>query len=196
MGKVYIAESPLYEITSKSGIRFAYNENEKAQILKEIEGEKYTIQRSKGLGENEPDMMNKTTMNPASRRLIRVTPDDEQATYIMFNTLLGDDLAARKDYIARYGADYIDLADIWWTHFDACLVASKWNCTRANKKTVKTIIKDYVIITIASFFYGVAISQFLDPNNIAPGGVSGLSMVINRIIPIEVGTLIMMININ
>ena len=57
-------------------------------------------------------MMNFTTMNPASRRLIRVTPDDEQATYIMFNTLLGDDLAARKDYIARYGADYIDLADI------------------------------------------------------------------------------------
>ncbi len=112
MGKVYIAESPLYEITSKSGIRFAYNEAEKAQILKEIEGEKYTIQRSKGLGENEPDMMNLTTMNPASRRLIRITPDDEQATYIMFNTLLGDDLAARKDYIARYGADYIDLADI------------------------------------------------------------------------------------
>lgn len=112
MGKVYIAESPLYEITSKSGIRFAYNEAEKAQILKEIDGEKYTIQRSKGLGENEPDMMNKTTMNPASRRLIRVMPDDEQATYIMFNTLLGDDLAARKDYIARFGADYIDLADV------------------------------------------------------------------------------------
>ena len=112
MGKVFIAESPLYEITSKSGIRFAYNEAEKAQILKEIEGERYTIQRSKGLGENEADMMNKTTMNPASRRLIRVTPDDEQATYIMFNTLLGDDLAARKDYIAKYGADYIDLADI------------------------------------------------------------------------------------
>ena len=114
MGKVYIAESPLYEITSKKtgDIRFAYNEAEKAQILKEMEGEKYTIQRSKGLGENEPDMMNKTTMNPASRRLIRVMPDDEQATYIMFNTLLGDDLAARKDYIAKYGADYIDLADI------------------------------------------------------------------------------------
>ena len=112
MGKVYIAESPLYEITSKSGIRFAYNEAEKAAILKEIEGERYTIQRSKGLGENEPDMMNLTTMNPATRRLIRITPDDEQATYVMFNTLLGDDLAARKDYIARFGADYIDLADV------------------------------------------------------------------------------------
>ena len=112
MGKVYVAESPLYEIQSKSGIRFAYNEAEKAQILEEIKGEKYTIQRSKGLGENEPDMMNKTTMNPASRRLIRITPDDEQATYIMFNTLLGDDLAARKEYISKFGADYIEYADI------------------------------------------------------------------------------------
>ena len=112
MGKVYIAESPLYEISSKSGIKFAYNEAEKAAILKEKEGEKITIKRSKGLGENDPDMMNFTTMNPKSRRLIRINPEDEQATYIMFNTLLGDDLAARKDYIAKYGADYIDLADV------------------------------------------------------------------------------------
>ncbi len=112
MGKVYIAESPLYEISSKSGIRFAYNEAEKAAILKEIEGEKHTIKRSKGLGENDPDMMNFTTMNPKSRRLIRINPEDEQSTYIMFNTLLGDDLAARKDYISKYGADYIDLADV------------------------------------------------------------------------------------
>jgi len=112
MGRVYIAESPLYEISSKSGIRFAYSEPEKAAILKEIEGEKADIKRSKGLGENDPDMMNFTTMNPKSRRLIRINPEDEQATYIMFNTLLGDDLAARKDYIAKYGADYIDLADV------------------------------------------------------------------------------------
>ena len=113
MGKVYIAESPLYEITSKSkGIQFAYNEAEKAKILEGIGNEKYTIQRSKGLGENEPDMMNKTTMNPASRRLIRINPTDEQATYIMFNTLLGDDLDARKEYIAKNGAQYIDLADV------------------------------------------------------------------------------------
>ncbi len=113
MGKVYIAESPLYEITSKSkGIQFAYNEAEKVKILAEIGDEKYTIQRSKGLGENEPDMMNKTTMNPASRRLIRINPTDEQATYVMFNTLLGDDLDARKEYIAKNGAKYLELADI------------------------------------------------------------------------------------
>lgn len=112
MGRVYIAESPLYEITSKSGIRFAYNESEKTAILKEIGGEKHTIKRSKGLGENDPDMMNFTTMNPKSRRLIRINPEDEQATYIMFNTLLGDDLNARKEYIAKHGADYIELADV------------------------------------------------------------------------------------
>ena len=111
-GFVYIAESPLYEITSKSGVQFAYNESEKVRILSELGNEKYTIQRSKGLGENEPDMMNKTTMNPNSRRLIRINPTDEMQTLVMFNTLLGDDLAARKEYIAKNGAEYIDLADV------------------------------------------------------------------------------------
>ena len=113
LGRVYIAESPLYEIESKkNGTQFAYNEREKAEILKDIGDEKYKIMRSKGLGENEPDMMNKTTMNPSSRRLIRVNPDDETQTLIMFNTLLGDDIAARKAYIAANGADYIELADV------------------------------------------------------------------------------------
>ena len=63
------------------------------------------------------------------------------------------------------------------------------------KKTIKMHIRDYVLISFASIFYGVAISQFLDPNDIAPGGVSGLAMILNRIIPIEVGTLILMFNI-
>ena len=113
LGRVYIAESPLYEIESKkNGTQFAYNEREKAEILKDIGDEKYKIMRSKGLGENEPDMMNKTTMNPSSRRLIRVNPDDETQTLVMFNTLLGDDIAARKAYIAANGADYIELADV------------------------------------------------------------------------------------
>ncbi len=112
-GKVYIAESPLYEIESKKlGTQFAYNEREKQEILKQIGNEKYKIMRSKGLGENEPDMMNKTTMHPATRRLIRICPEDETATLIMFNTLLGDDIVSRKAYIAANGAQYIDLADI------------------------------------------------------------------------------------
>ena len=112
-GKIFIAESPLYEITSgKEEIQFAYNETEKAEILSKLEGKKYTIQRSKGLGENEPDMMWQTTMNPETRRLIQVSPADEYETQKMFETLLGDDIMARKAFIAENGARYMDLADI------------------------------------------------------------------------------------
>jgi len=114
-GKVYIAESPLFEITpSKGETEFAYNEQEKAEITARLDkaGIKYTLQRSKGLGENEPDMMWKTTMNPATRRLIRVTPTDAEATARMFDIMLGDDLPGRKQYIADHGAEYIKDADI------------------------------------------------------------------------------------
>ena len=111
-GYVYIAESPLYEITCKDKTFFAFTESEKAAILKKLEGKKYLIQRSKGLGENEAEMMWETTMNPASRRLIRVEPEDAQATAEMFDLLLGDNLTGRKEYIAEFGHEYIDLADI------------------------------------------------------------------------------------
>ncbi len=111
-GRIYIAESPLYEITWKGGIEFAYNENEKRDILAKIGDNKYTIQRSKGLGENDAEMMAKTTMAPETRRLIRITPEDEDVTLAMFNTLLGDDIVSRKNYIAQHGAEYIDLADV------------------------------------------------------------------------------------
>ena len=111
-GKVFIAESPLFEITAKDKIYFAYNEFEKAEILKKLEGQKYTLQRSKGLGENEPDMMWQTTMNPATRRLIAVTPTDAQKTEEMFDTLLGDNLPARKEFIALHGNEYMKDADI------------------------------------------------------------------------------------
>jgi len=112
VGKVYIAESPLYEITIKGKSHFAYDEGEKAAILKQHEGEKAVIQRSKGLAENEPDMMWLTTMNPATRRLIRVNPADAEATDSMFDMLLGTDIAGRKDYIAQNGYKYVALADI------------------------------------------------------------------------------------
>ena len=111
-GKVYIAESPLYEVTCKDQTYFAYNEVEMDAIKAELEGKKYTIQRSKGLGENEADMMNLTTMNPATRRLIKVTPSDAEATSEMFDLLLGDNLEGRKEYIADYGHLYIDAADV------------------------------------------------------------------------------------
>ena len=111
-GKVYIAESPLYEITSKEKVYFAYTEAEKEQFIKEIGEKKYTIQRSKGLGENEPDMMSLTTMNPSTRRLIKIMPDDAKKTAEMFDILLGDNLAVRRDYIVENGAKYIDDIDV------------------------------------------------------------------------------------
>lgn len=111
-GKVFIAESPLYEINTKKETYFAYNESEKEEFIKKIGQEKYTVQRSKGLGENEPDMMNFTTMNPASRRLIKVMPEDAENTSKMFDILLGDDLAGRKEYIIENGHLYVDDLDI------------------------------------------------------------------------------------
>ncbi len=112
-GKVFIAESPLYEITSKGQTWFAYTEKEKAMALEEIGEAKYTIQRSKGLGENDADMMWLTTMNPQTRRLIKVEPNDvEELIAEKFELLLGDNLAERKEFIAENGHLYIDLADI------------------------------------------------------------------------------------
>ncbi len=111
-GRVYIAESPLYEITVKDDTYFAYNEFEKADILARLEGTKYTLQRSKGLGENTPQMMSQTTMNPATRRLIRVDAADAEQTAIIFDTLLGDNLPARKEFITLNGAKYAKDADI------------------------------------------------------------------------------------
>ncbi len=111
-GKVFIAETPLYEITCKDDTYFAYNDAEKAKILALIGDKKHTIQRSKGLGENDPEMMSLTTMNPATRRLVRVEPAEAEATAQMFDILLGDNLAGRKEYIAQNGGDYLDMVDL------------------------------------------------------------------------------------
>ena len=115
-GYVYIAETPLFEITcrEKGGEKtwFAYSEREKADILKELSGKKVNIQRSKGLGENDPEMMWLTTMNPETRRLIRVLPEEAEETARVFDLLLGDNLAGRKDYIAENGYRYLDMIDV------------------------------------------------------------------------------------
>lgn len=111
-GKVYIVESPLYEINTKDETYFAYDETEKAEFLKKLEGQKYTIQRSKGLGENEPDMMNLTTMNPKTRRLIKILPGDAEYAAEMFDIMQGDNLQGRKDYIAEHGAEYTEELDV------------------------------------------------------------------------------------
>ena len=111
-GYVFIAESPLYEINCKDDTYFAYTEEEKARITEKLGKAKYTVQRSKGLGENEPDMMWLTTMNPETRRLIKVTPSEAAATEQKFNMLLGDDLQGRKDHIATNGYLYLDDMDL------------------------------------------------------------------------------------
>ncbi len=110
-GKVYIAETPLYEIRTNKKTYFAYNEEEKKAILSRIKGH-YTIMRSKGLGENDPDMMWETTMNPETRRLIKIVPDDIEKTKEIFEILLGDNLEGRKEYISEYGHLYLDPTDL------------------------------------------------------------------------------------
>ena len=111
-GYVYIAESPLYEINAGGKTWFAYSEKEKAEILTQLDGKKPVIQRSKGLGENDPDMMWMTTMNPDTRRLIRVMPAEAEATAQVFDLLLGENAQGRKEHIAENGYKYLDLADI------------------------------------------------------------------------------------
>lgn len=111
-GYVYIAESPLFEINTKDKTYFAYTEKEKADILKKLGKTKYSLNRSKGLGENEPDMMWLTTMNPETRRLIRVFPEEIEKTAKIFDMMLGDNLQGRKNFISEFGQDYLELADI------------------------------------------------------------------------------------
>ncbi|HZJ68836.1 MAG TPA: toprim domain-containing protein [Candidatus Eisenbacteria bacterium] len=114
--KVYIAESPLFEITHNykniEKTYFAYSDQEKNEIIKGFTAGKVHQQRSKGLGENEPEMMWKTTMNPESRRLIQVMPEDKQKMFDVFDLLLGDNLAGRKQYIADHGNEYMDMLDV------------------------------------------------------------------------------------
>ena len=111
-GKIFIAESPLYEITTKKNTYFAYNEQEKEEFLKKIGDERYSIQRSKGLGENEPEMMSFTTMNPETRRLIKIMPEDARKTAKIFDILLGENLEGRKNFITENGYLYVDNLDL------------------------------------------------------------------------------------
>ena len=111
-GYVYIAETPLFEITCGEKTWFAYTDKEKNDIVKTLEGKRYKVDRSKGLGQNDPEMMWLTTMNPDTRKLIRVMPEDVERTAQMFDLLLSDNLTGRKAHIAEYGSQFLDLADI------------------------------------------------------------------------------------
>ncbi len=109
--KVYIAESPLFEITTKKETLFAYSEKEKNDIVKTLDGN-INIQRSKGLGENDPEMMSLTTMSPETRKLISVVPENDDLSDWMFETLLGDDMQGRKAFIQEHGTKYLDMLDL------------------------------------------------------------------------------------
>ena len=109
---MYIAESPLYEIECKGKTYFAYSDKEKNDIVSGLGNSKFSINRSKGLGENEPEMMWMTTMHPETRRLIKVMPEDVERTLEVFELLLGDNLTGRKEHISENGYKYLDLADI------------------------------------------------------------------------------------
>ncbi len=111
-GYVYIAESPLYEIIDKDKTYFAYSDREKADIVEKLGNKKLQINRSKGLGENDPEMMWQTTMNPATRRLIKVLPEDAEVMSRMFDLLLGDNLEGRKKFISDFGYKYLDMLDV------------------------------------------------------------------------------------
>lgn len=112
-GYVYIAETPLYEIGAKGKTYFAYSETEKSEVLAKLPKDiKITLQRSKGLGENDAEMMWLTTMNPESRRLVKVTPEESERTSEVFELLLGDNLAGRKEHIANHGYEYLDELDV------------------------------------------------------------------------------------
>ena len=111
-GYVYIAETPLFEITYGEKTWFAYTDKEKNDIVKTLEGKRYKVDRSKGLGENDPEMMWLTTMNPETRRLIKVMPEDAEATAHSFDLLLGDNLQGRKDHIAENGYKYLEMIDV------------------------------------------------------------------------------------
>ena len=111
-GKVYIAETTLYEIICKGKTQFAYTDREKNEIVKSLGSSKIQINRSKGLGENDPDMMWLTTMSPDTRKLIQVDMVDAERAARMFDLLLGDDLAGRKQHIAEEGSKYLDQLDV------------------------------------------------------------------------------------
>lgn len=111
-GKIFIAETPLYEIRTKEKTMFAYDDAEKNRIVSELGDKKYMIMRSKGLGENEPEMMSLTTMHPATRRLIKITAEPEGPTKAMFDLMLGDDIEGRKRHIALYGLNYLEEMDV------------------------------------------------------------------------------------
>ena len=152
MGYVYIAESPLYEIESKGKTYFAYSEREKAEIIDSLKGAKASISRSKGLGENDPDMMWMTTMNPETRRLIKVMPEDIERMAQTFDLLLGDNLEGRKNHIAEFGHLYLDGRDLVKKLVIAAAIACVLGLLTQSNPTLQLI---FVVASTLVFIYAI-----------------------------------------
>ena len=106
---VYIAQPPLYGVRQGKDILYAHSDQELEAILKQVKAKNPVIQRYKGLGEMNADQLAETTMDPAKRRIKRVTLEDAETADMIFSTLMGDDVEPRKNFIVKYAKEVRDL---------------------------------------------------------------------------------------
>ena len=104
-GYIYVAQPPLYRLTISKKHFYAYDETEMERVIKENNGKKAQVQRFKGLGEMNPDQLWETTMDPQRRNLLQVNIDDAVTADLVFDTLMGSDVEARRSFIQEHASD-------------------------------------------------------------------------------------------